>query len=507
MRSVTRTAALVIGAVALPAALAVAVRARSGPDDPRISVGAAPPATLLPGDVRDPAGRMIAGAVWTGLTAYDGRGGTPVDAAAESITSRDRRVWTIRLRPGQRFHDGSAVTARSFVDAWRAVLREGWHGARLLTDVARVKGAGGRDDDVEGLKVRDERTFEVALDRPFNGFPALLADPAFLPLPDAVLRSRDWASYARRPIGNGPYRVRSHDARETVLEPRDGRGPAIVVRAMPDAGAQYRAVRAGELDVATAVPPDKHASMDADFRGRHLSVPGRTATYLAFPEWEKRFAAPALRHALSMAIDRRAVAEGPLGHQVSPADALVPPGIALGRREGQCRACVHDGAAAAAALADAGGLDGPVTLWYEAGAGDDAWVRAVADQWRSTLKLDVRPKAVPAAELRRALAERRVDGPYAVRSAAAYPAPAAALAPLPRPDDGPAADLIEQSLRAATPDDGVIPARLAESSLLRDMPVMPLWCRHDHLVWSERVRGVTADAFAGLVLPRLRATD
>ncbi|GLZ15735.1 peptide ABC transporter substrate-binding protein [Actinomadura sp. NBRC 104425] len=506
MRSLTRTAALVAGAMAMLVAPVAAMRVWHDPADPRISVGAAPPATLLPGDVRDPAGRMIAGAVWTGLTAHDGRGGTPVNAAAESITSPDRRVWTVRLRAGGRFHDGSPVTARSFVDAWRAVLREGWHGARLLTEVARVKGAGGRDDDVAGLKVRDERTFEVTLDRPLAGFPALLADPAFLPMPEAVLRSRDWASYARKPMGNGPFRVRSHDARATVLEPRDGRGRTVVVRAMPDAAAQYRAVQAGDLDVATAVPPQRHASMDTDFPRHHLMVPGRAMTYLVIPEWDERFAGPTVRHALSMAVDRRAVTEGPLGHQASPANSLVPPGIALGRREGQCRVCVHDTAAASAALADAGGLDGPVPIWYEAGAGDDAWVKAVADQWRATLRLDARPKPVPAAELRAAVADRRTDGPYVLHSAADYPAPVAALAPLPRPG-GAASDLIEQAERAADPDDGVLPARLAESSLLRDTPVIPLWYGHDHLVWSERIRGVTADAFTGPVLARLRVAD
>jgi oligopeptide transport system substrate-binding protein len=506
VRSLARTAALVAGAVAMLVAPVAAMRVWSDPADPRISVGAAPPATLVPGDVRDPAGRMIAAAVWTGLTAHDGRGGTPVEAAAESITSPDRRVWTVRLRPGGRFHDGSPVTARSFVDAWRATLREGWHGARLFTEVARVKGAGGRDDDVAGLKVRDERTFEVTLDRPLAGFPALLADPAFLPMPESVLRSRDWASYARRPVGNGPFRVRSHDARETVLEPRDGRGRTVVVRAMPDAAAQYRAVQAGDLDVATAVPPQRHASMDTDFPRHHLMVPGRAMTYLVIPEWDERFAGPTVRHALSMAVDRRAVAEGPLGHQASPANALVPPGIGLGRREGQCRVCVHDRAAASAALADAGGLDGPVPIWYEAGAGDDAWVKAVADQWRATLRLDARPKPVPAAELRAAVADRKTDGPFVLHSAPDYPAPVAALAPLPRPGGG-ASDLIEQAERAADPDDGVLPARLAESSLLRDMPVIPLWYGHDHLVWSERVRGVTADAFTGLALARLRVAD
>ncbi|MGP4028280.1 peptide ABC transporter substrate-binding protein [Actinomadura sp. 3N407] len=508
MKSSTRTAALVTGAVAVLLAPVAALKAWSEPADPRISVGAAAPATLLPGDVRDATGRMIANAVWTGLVSYHPETGAPANAAAASITSPDRRVWTIRLRPGATFQDGSPVTSRSFAGAWTTVLRERWAGARLLTDVAHVKGARRGEDEVPGIEVKDGLTFEVTLDRPLNGFPALLGDPAFFPMPESVLESRDWASYGREPVGNGPFRVGSRNAREIVLQPREG-GRPVVVKAMPDARTQYTAAVAGDLDVATRVPPGRHASMDADFGDRHLAVPGRDMTYLAFPGWEERLASPTVRHALSMAIDRSAVTEGPLGHQYSPADALVAPGVRPGRREGQCRHCVHDTKAAVAALADAGGLTGPLTLWYEADRGDGAWVKAVADQLRKELELDARPH--PVTGLREALEDRKADGPFVVHTAAAYPAPVAALAPLLEAgtgfDDDDTRGLVAEAESAENPGEGVIPARLAESAMLRDMPLMPLWSHHDHLVWSERVRGVTADAFTGLRLDALTIKD
>lgn len=509
MKSSTRTAALVTGAVAVLLAPVAALKAWSEPADPRISVGAAAPGTLLPGDVRDTTGRMIANAVWTGLVAYDPESGAPANAAAESFSTPDRRVWTIRLRPGATFQDGSPVTSRSFTGAWTAVLRAGWAGSRLLTEVARIEGAAHPEDGVSGLKVKNDLTFEVTLDRPLNGFPALLGDPAFFPMPESVLKSRDWTSYGRNPVGNGPFRVKSRGAREIVLERRSGRGRAVVVKAMPDAAAQYTAAEAGDLDVATQVPPARHESMDAEFGDRHLAVPGRDMTYLAFPGWEERLSSPTVRHALSMAIDRSAVTEGPLGHQYSPADALVAPGIRPGHREGQCRLCVHDSKAAAGALADAGGLTGPLDLWYEANRGDDAWVKAVAGQFRKELKIDARPH--PVTDLRKALDEHEVDGPFVVHTTAAYPAPVAALAPLLKAgtgfDDDYTTDLVADAERAASPGEGVIPARLAESAMLRDMPLMPLWSRHDHLVWSERVRGVTAGAFAGLRLGGLTIKD
>jgi len=506
MKSTTRTAALLTGAVVMLATPAVAWKVMQDPADPRISVGAVPAATLIPGDVRDMTGRMIASAVWTGLVSYDPRTGGPVNAAAESVTSDDRKVWTVKLKPGGRFQDGSPVTSTSFTGAWTAVLHEGWTGARLFTEVAHVKGAKVKGDRVDGLKVVDDRTFTVSLDRPLNGFPALLGDPAFFPLPESVLRSRDWTAYGRRPIGNGSYSIRSTGPAETVLDRPGAR--TIVVKAMPDPAKQYAAVRAGDLDIATAVPANKHGSMEADFRKRHLAPPGRSMTYLAFPEWDKRYAEPSVRQAMSMAIDRSAVSEGALSNQTSPADSLVPPGVLPGKREsGPCRPCVHDSRAAVAVMADAGGFKGQVRIWHE--PGDDAWVKVVAGQLRKELKLDAQPVQVD--DLAKAVADKKVDGPFVLHSTPAYPAPVAALAPLLNAgtgySDGYTGDLIDQSESAAAPEDGVTQARMAETSMLRDMPAMPLWTAHDHLVWSERLRGVTTDAFTGLHLGALTIKD
>ena len=42
----------------------------------------------------------------------------PILAVASSIESDDNQTWTITLNEGWTFHDGTDVTAQSFVDAW-----------------------------------------------------------------------------------------------------------------------------------------------------------------------------------------------------------------------------------------------------------------------------------------------------------------------------------------------------------------------------------------------------
>ena len=45
-------------------------------------------------------------------------GGVVYTGVADSITSEDTTTWTVILEDGWTFHDGTPVTAQSFVDAW-----------------------------------------------------------------------------------------------------------------------------------------------------------------------------------------------------------------------------------------------------------------------------------------------------------------------------------------------------------------------------------------------------
>jgi oligopeptide transport system substrate-binding protein len=60
----------------------------------------------------------VIGAPFTGLVRYDPVTAGPHNAVARSIEATDPRVWTITLKDGWTFQDGTSVTAQSFVDAW-----------------------------------------------------------------------------------------------------------------------------------------------------------------------------------------------------------------------------------------------------------------------------------------------------------------------------------------------------------------------------------------------------
>ena len=73
---------------------------------------------LVPGNTTEDQGNQVVSSLWTGLVQYDEKGGVAYTGVADSITSDDSTTWTVTLKDGWTFHDGTPVTADSFVDAW-----------------------------------------------------------------------------------------------------------------------------------------------------------------------------------------------------------------------------------------------------------------------------------------------------------------------------------------------------------------------------------------------------
>ncbi|GAA5107880.1 peptide ABC transporter substrate-binding protein [Nocardia iowensis] len=457
------------------------------PEPGVLTVGVREPASLLPGDLRDQAGRMLVGALWTPLVDYDAATGQSTPRAAESVTSSDQVTWEIKLRADGRFHDGSPVTAKSYVDTWRTVADERWAGSGALTEVLRAK----------EISAPDEGTLRIVLDRPFGQVPAVLAAQALLPLPASVLASRDWVGFAANPVGNGPFRMAERwqpGSGGRLVRIGDATGKAREIRFnVGDSAAQYDQVRAGSLDLATEVPGERHEAMHHDFGDRHAMWPLPEASYLAFPLSDKRFEDAAVRYAFAMAVDRAALAAGPLAHQVDPARAILPPGVAPGERSGTCRPCTHDQAAAKSLLGQVT-FTGPVTVYF--GAGQERWAPPLADQIRTALTVEAtaRPRGDQA---------EHVDGPLLLTRSQSTSSPHELLTALAKAagytDDGFAQLLAAADSAGLSAENGQL-YRLAENQLLRDLPVAPLWSGHGHAVWAERVGDVTAMPLRGVDL-------
>src|SRR3954468_18497346 len=73
---------------------------------------------LVPANTNEVGGGLALQNLFAGLVYYKADGSMELDVA-ESIESDDNQTWTIKVKDGKKFTDGTAVNAESFVNAWQ----------------------------------------------------------------------------------------------------------------------------------------------------------------------------------------------------------------------------------------------------------------------------------------------------------------------------------------------------------------------------------------------------
>lgn len=487
-----------------------------------VSVGITEPSRLLPADLRDPDGAQVIGALFSPLVevAADGRV-TPV--AAESVTSPDGRVWTVRLRAGFTFHDGEPVTADHYLAAWNyaAYGPNRQAGAYLFSSVQGFAGlqARGAARALRGLARVDERTFTVTLLQPSGDFPALLANPAFHPLPSSawqvpgVLR----ASFEDAPVGNGPFRMRGsrHRGSRIEVERYDafvGTRPQVTgveFRIYPQLGKAYADVVGGRLDVVTAIPPHRLAAADTELAGRVHRAAGAVVQFLAFPPNGRTFSDTRVRRAISMAIDRDALVRSVFGAGQEPARSFVPPVVPGHRPDGCGAGCRYDPAAARQLYQAAGG-PARLDVAYNADGDHRGWVDVLCGQLTANLGVGCAGVAEPTfADLLAGVRQGRLGGLYRMAWELDYPSMENYLGPL-FTSTGAANyagfrnpvfdEAVRTAASARSAPEIITGYQRAEDLLAADMPAIPVRFSRTNVGYSAAVRNVVADRWSRIDL-------
>lgn len=261
-----------------------------------------------------------AGKFYDGLLAFDGAGSLrPALAAEQPRSSPDARSWTVRLRKGVTFHDGSPFGAEDVVATYRAALDPRY--ASTVSSSFRML------DDVRAV---DEHTVRFELAIPYTAWPSklvlgivprrTLAEPR--PLENSPLNTE--------PVGTGPYRLVQWRRGDQMIWKANqdywGGAPAVrevtVVFATDD-NTRAQRLRAGEFD-GTVLPPVLADSVDGD---GYRVVHHRTADYraISLPNEHPVTGDPAMRKALNLAVDRDGMIRALLSGHGTPAFTPIPP--------------------------------------------------------------------------------------------------------------------------------------------------------------------------------------
>ncbi|MGF9966463.1 peptide ABC transporter substrate-binding protein [Bacillus rhizoplanae] len=267
--------------------------------------------------------------------------GKPVPGAAESHTlSKDGLTYTFKLRD-TKWSNGDPVTAHDFVYAWkRAVNPEtASEYAQILFDIKNAKKVNKKELPLDelGVKALDNKTLEVQLEHPVPYFLGLMGFATFYPLNQKFVESqgKNFGLEAKNAIYNGPFVLsewKHEQGYKMTKNPnywdnKNVKLEEINAHIVKDISTAVNLFEAKQVDRATinAEFVDKYKDSDSL---KKLARP--TTVFLRFNQKNQVLANKNARKAISLAFDKKGVANTILNNGSIPANALIPQGFVKG---------------------------------------------------------------------------------------------------------------------------------------------------------------------------------
>jgi oligopeptide transport system substrate-binding protein len=486
-------------------------------------IGIVEPGTLVPTDTTEVNGTQVLTSLFYPLVDFDAHN-QPVNEAAESITSPDNKVWTVKLKDGFTFSNGEKVTADNYIQAWNygaygpnaqsgSYFFERIQGyAALQNGNASGKAVPPKATQMSGLKKVDDLTIKITLSAAFAGWKYVMAYNVFDPLPNAAFSAPGVLKkgFNEAPIGNGPFKMKGtwqHDDQIQVVRRDDFKGPkpkvaGVIWKIYQDQNSEYADLVAGNVDVQTTIPVENLASAPGDLGTHFAKSPNSSFQFIGFPIFQKEFQNPKVRQAISMALDRKEMTDQIFLGSQSPAYSFVSPAV-NGYRPNSCgEACQYNPAKAKTLYQENGGPSS-LTIGYNSDGPHKAWVDAMCVQLTASLGVPCTGSPVPKlAQLIDKAADKQPTGMFRLGWVMDYPLMEDYLGPLYSTDgssnywgysNSAFDDLVQQGDDAKSSVDAIKKWQAAEDILGKDMPVIPLRFGQNVYGYSERASDVSVN--------------
>lgn len=267
----------------------------------------------------------------------------PALATSWAVDAKDKTKWIFKLRPGVKFHDGSAFNADAVV----------WNVNKVLDkeapqfDASQVGVTASRMPTLRSARKIDDLTVELTTSEPDSFLPINLTN-LFMASPTAWQKYFDaakgatpadkskaaWTAFAAAPSGSGPFKVTRFVARERLeLAANKGYWDAkrvpkidkVVLLPMPEANARTAALLGGQVDWIEAPAPDaldqiKQRGFKVYSNAQPHVWPWQFSMVPGSPWVDKR-----VRQAANLCVDRGGLKQL-LGGMMAEAKGVVAPG-------------------------------------------------------------------------------------------------------------------------------------------------------------------------------------
>lgn len=292
----------------------------------RIGIASDPDA-LDPTISRTVAGRQVFAAMCDKLVDIDAGLQVVPQLATSWQWMDDNKTLALTLRPGVKFHDGSVMDSAAVVASLQ----------RHLTLAGSTRKA--EMGPVESVEATGPLEVRIHLSRPFAPLLAALSDRAGMIMSSQAAKLSG-ADFAAHPVCAGPFKFVRRIAQDRIELERFAdywnagaiHFDRVTYLPIPDPTVRSVDLRGGTLDLIETVQPTDIPVLKADKRLQVLTGPSLSSYYIAInvadgPRANSKIGQmAAVREALDLSIDRKALVDVAFDGLFIPGNQSVPPG-------------------------------------------------------------------------------------------------------------------------------------------------------------------------------------
>jgi ABC-type transport system substrate-binding protein len=249
------------------------------------------------------------------------------ELASDIKRSDDGLSFTFTLHDGVKFHDGRVLSSADAKYTLDLVFS-----SSFAKSASFFEGAGAEKKSyIKSVDAPDAKTVVIALTKPWTGLLSNL-------VPVSIIPKDSYATQKDRPLGSGPFKFKSYDSSQQVLDLEANADywegaphlPQLRVRVIADTNALQAELRSGRVDIAplpTSLSPDAIKLLGQDQNLQVLQFTGSNVNLLTFNTGQPPLDDVRVRQAIAYAVDREGMirdlllGQGKIAHSIIPEES------------------------------------------------------------------------------------------------------------------------------------------------------------------------------------------
>ena len=280
--------------------------------------------TMDPYDANDTLSQAVVKSFYQGLFGFDKDMKLQHVLAESYEVSKDGLTYTIKLRKGIKFHDGTDFKS----DAVKANLDRVTNPENKLKRFSLFS-------VVAKTEVVDDYTARIVLSKPFSAFINVLAHPSSVMISPTALKKYGSKDIAFNPVGTGPYlfvewKQTDHlkvKKNPNYWKPGLPKVDAITWKPVVDNNSRAAMLQTGEAHFTFPVPYEQADLLKSKADLELVAAPSIVHRYMSMNVTKKPFDNLKVRQAINYAINKEALAKVAFNGYAFPAEGVAPQGV------------------------------------------------------------------------------------------------------------------------------------------------------------------------------------